>query len=309
MGNLVSLVRCDPNKRNLKDSIAKAIALTGFKPEGKVQTVIIKPNLNYYWEAATGCTTDPKVVGALIDYLRENYGDELNIKVAEADASAMRTEHVFPMLGYNELAYEKRVELFNLSKDTIKKEKVVIRGHEIEFEVPQSLMNADLFINLPKLKIMRTTKITCAMKNMFGCIATPRKFAYHPILNEAIVGINKILRPHLTLVDGLVGLGMHPIKLNLLMASVDVFSVDWVVAQIVGYNPRGVEFLKIALHEKLGSPKGISVRGEELTQFQKIFPGEGLLSQKLLWSFQFRILNLYTRVSGDVIPPFLEGTE
>jgi len=306
MGSPVSLVRCQPDRSDLVDSIAKAVEFIGFSSGRKIETVIIKPNLNYYWEANTGCTTDPQVVGALVDYLRGKYGHDLAIKVAEADASAMRTKHVFPMLGYDKLARDKKIELFNLSDDVLKKEKVTVNGHDLEFEVPQSLVNADLFVNVPKLKAMRVTKITCAMKNIFGCIATPRKFVYHPVLHEAIVGINKVLRPNLTVVDGLVGLGRNPVKLDLIMAGLDVFSVDWVVAQLLGYNPRSVGFLKVAMHEKLGNPRGILTCGENLSQFRKKVPRESFISQRLLWGLQFKILRLYKRVSGDVIPPFLE---
>ena len=306
MGKPVSLVLCRSDRSDLVDSISKATDLIQFDLKKKIETVIIKPNLNYYWEPNTGCTTDPQVVGALIDYLRGRYGKGLTIKVAEADASAMRTKHVFPMLGYDKLARDKEIELLNLSEDALKKEKVRVGGHEMEFDVPQSLVNADLFINVPKLKSMRVTKITCAMKNIFGCIGAPRKFVYHPILNEAIVGINKLLHPHLTIVDGLVGLGRFPVKLDLVMASVDVFSIDWIVARIVGHDPRGVRFLKIAMREKIGSPDGILTCGTEWGLFRKKFPGEGVLSQKLLWSLQFKILRLYKKVSGDVIPPFLE---
>lgn len=64
------------------------------------------------------------------------------------------------------------------------------------------------------------------MKNIFGCIGYRRKIVYHPFLDEAIVGINKVLRPHLTVVEGLVALGRYPVKLVLIMASADPFSVD-----------------------------------------------------------------------------------
>jgi uncharacterized protein (DUF362 family) len=305
MGSPVSLVRC-ADVTDLVGSIERAVDLIGFKPERKVKTVTIKPNLNYYWEAATGSTTDPRIVGALVDYVRKSFGDDVTIRVAEADASAMRTSHAFPMLGYTKLAEEKNVELFNLSKDDLRKEKVSVGSCTIEYEVPQSLLTVDLFINVPKLKIMRLTKITCAMKNIFGCIATPRKFVYHPILEEAIVGINKVLKPHLTVVDGLVGLGRCPVKLGLIMAGLDVFSIDWIVAQLVGYNPQRVKFLKIARSEKVGSPAGVITCGEDMRQFRNRFPREGLIPQKLSWSLQFGLLNLYKKISGDVIPPFLE---
>ena len=95
-------------------------------------------------------------------------------------------------------------------------------------------------------------------------------------------------------------------KLNLIMAGADVFSIDWIVARIAGYNPAKVRFLRIAMCEKVGSPNGVLTRGEDLAHFKKKFPGEGFLSQSLLWSLQFRMLRLYKKISGDVLPPFLE---
>jgi len=306
MGSIVGLVKAN-SLDNLKDQVSQVTDLIGFKPEGTVKTVIVKPNLCYYWDASTGYTTDPRLVAGVIDWVRGRFG-EVEIKVAEADASAMRTKYVFPALGYEKLAKEKNVELFNLSNDVLLDESVHVNGQEISFKVPSSLKKCDLFINVPKLKIMRAIKITCAMKNVFGCIGFPRKIVYHKILDEAIVGINKVLHPHLTIVDGLVGLGRFPVKLGLIMASVDVVSADWVASQIMGYRPSGVKFLKLAIKEKLGDPRSTVIVGEKLSEFAKAFPKEGFAATRYLWGIQFSLLNAYRRVSGDIIPPILEET-
>jgi uncharacterized protein (DUF362 family) len=304
MSNVVGLVKADISA-NLKDSISQVLDLIGFKASQPVKTVVLKPNLCYYWDASTGYTTDPRIVSGIIDYVREKFGD-VDIKIAEADASAMRTKYVFPVLGYDILAKEKKVELFNLSSDVLLDKTVCVRGQDISFKVPETLTKCDLFINVPKLKIMKATKITCAMKNIFGCIGFPRKMVYHKNLNEAIVGINKILQPHVTIVDGLVGLGRFPVKLGLILGALNVFSVDWVACKIMGYRPSSVDFLKVAIEEKLGNPGGIAVRGEDLETFAKNFPKETFLSSKYLWNFELWLLNAYRKVSGDVIPPFLE---
>jgi len=301
----VSLVRAGKLGENLFASLSKALDLIDFKTVSNPKSAVIKPNLCYYWDCTTGSTTDPRLVAAIIDLIRERYG-EINIKIAEADASAMRTKHVFPALGYERLAKEKDVELFNLSTDVLEDKIVSVQGHEILYKVPQLLMNSDLFINVPKLKIMRATKITCAMKNIFGCIGAPRKIVYHPFLNEAIVGINKILHPHLTVVDGMVALGGHPIKLGLIMGSVDPFSTDWVASQIMGYDPAKVGFLRIAVKEKLAKPEGIITKGENIAEFKKAFPKLGFTSSNLGWRLQFWLLRAYRKISGDIIPPVLE---
>ncbi len=306
LGSVVSLVRAQSSEEKIKDSVSEALALINLKPNNTVESVAIKPNLCYYWDATTGYTTDPKVVAGVIDWVRERYGVDTDIRVVEADATAMRTKLAFLVLGYEKLAKEKKVELFNLSKDSLYEKKVQVNGREITFKVPRLLLKSDLFINVPKLKIMRDVHITCAFKNIFGCIASPRKIVYHPFLNEAIVGINKILYPHLTIVDGLTALGRFPVKLGLIMASTDPFSIDWVASQIMGYNPSRIGFLRVAMREKLGDPEGIMTRGESIQTFKEIFPKVNRFRSKLLMDAQKRLLKLYKKIVKDVVPPALE---
>lgn len=302
---LVSLVKSPDSEQGIKRSMSKALTLINFVPQTPLKSVIIKPNLCYYWQAATGYTTDPRIVAAVIDYIRETCGESVQIRVAEADATAMRTKHAFLMLGYEKLARQKGIELLNLSTEASETRTVTVGNHELKFAVPKSLLEANLVINIPKLKTMRDVLFTCAMKNMFGSIATPKKIQYHPVLNEAIVGINKILGPHLTIVDGLVASGRFPVRLGLIMGSADAFSVDWVAASIMGYDPSGIKFLKLAVKEKLGDPQGLKVVGEEAQTFKKLFPHQSALSLRS-WTFQLRLLRLYARITGDVIPPMLE---
>jgi len=306
MGDLVGLVKVHSSEEEIKNSVEKALDIINFEPKSPVKSVDIKVNLCYYWHAATGYTTDPRVVAGVIDCIRERYGKDTHIRIVEADATAMRTKHAFLMLGYEKLAKEKDVELFNLSNDEISVEKAKVNGYEIDFQVPISLKKSDLFINMPKLKIMRETRITCALKNIYGCIAFPRKIVYHSMLSEAIVGINKILHPHLTIVDGLVALGRFPIKLGLIMISRDSFSTDWVASKIMGYNPEKIDFLRIAREEKIGDLNGIETRGENIVYFAKIFPKENFFSSKFWWDAQFRLFRLYAKIVKDIVPPMLE---
>jgi uncharacterized protein (DUF362 family) len=307
LGKIVSMIRSSESDQGIKEALAKALTLTDFRPEAKVRSVVIKPNLCYYWNSSTGYTTDPRVVEGIIDWVREEFGPEVDIKIAEADATAMKTKYVFRMLGFEELAEKKKVSLFNLSEDKLIERKVNVGKREITYSVPSLLLNSDLFINVHKLKIMRRVKITCAMKNIFGCIAAPRKFAYHPYLEEAIVGINKILHPNLTIVDGIVALGKHPAKLNLIMASTDVFSIDWVASQTMGYRPSQIKFLKIARKESVGNSAGILVQGDKMSDFARIFPKEPMFSVNRFWNVLLRVFKLYTKLAKDVIHPSLEG--
>jgi uncharacterized protein (DUF362 family) len=307
MGDIVSLVLSGRSKGELGEAVSRALVMTEFEHDRPVDSVAIKPNLCYYWDASTGYTTDSALVSAIIDWVRGTYGNEVSIRIVEADASAMRTKYAFSILGYRRLADKKNVGLVNLSEDELVEKTVRVNGREIAYKVSELLLNADLFINVPKLKVMRATKITCALKNVFGSIGYPKKMVYHSFLNEAIVGINEILHPHLTIVDGLVALGKSPVKLDLVMASKDPFSIDWIASQILGYSPRGVGFLKTAIREKVWSPEGIVVKGETSVEvLRKNFPRE-VVSQAMLWKLQLSLLKAYLRLVGDAAPHFVKG--
>lgn len=303
MQNYVSLVNSQNKGAGIKPALSKALNLIGFEPKTSVNTVAVKVNLCYYWNASTGFTTDPRLVEALIDHLRETYGNDVDIRIVEADASAMQTKYAFPLLGYTRLAEQKKVKLFNLSEDAIEEREVQVNNRKIAFKLPQMLLQSDLFINVPKLKTIRETHITCAMKNIFGCIAYPRKTIYHPFLDEAIVGVNKILKPHLNIVDGLVALGRFPVRLNLLMASEAPFAVDWVAAKVMGYSPIKIQFLALAIKERLGNPEEIAVVGERIDAFRQNFPRENNFVARAKMRFQLSLLLTYSRLSGDIVPP------
>ena len=307
MSSYVSLIKAESGKAT-KEDIAKALELIEFKAPAKVNTVAIKANLCYYWNASTGYTTDPALVGAIIDYLRDSYGQDLDITIAEADASAMQTKYAFKLLGYQKLAEEKNVKLLNLCQDNIQDAEVQVNGRKLALKVPESLMKSDLFINVPKLKVMRQVRLTCAMKNLFGAIAYPRKVIYHRTLEETIVGINKILKPHLNIVDGIIALGAYPVRLNLLMAGASAFSVDYVAAKVMGYQPSKVKFLNLAAKERLGEPRNVVVKGEKVEAFSKGFPIENNLVARVKMVAQFSLIKVYSKVSGDVIPPVIEDS-
>lgn len=308
----VSLVRSsDFDVAGVKKAVYESIDLLGYKPSKTPKTIAIKPNLCYYWDYTVGETTDPRVISALIDYIRDNWNENAEIKIIESDASAMRARHAFKMLGYERLAEKKSVELINLSEREFE-DKVVRIGNR-EFKVPfsSSLLEYDMVINVPKLKIGpyasgQAPEITCALKNFFGLISEPIKVKFHPMLNEYIVAINKLVRSDLTLVDGIVALGKHPIKLGLVIAGTDNISVDAIASQIMGFNPKRIKHLRLAKKENSGTLRDIEVLGADIKEFQRIFPKKNRLLFKIIWKSQLSLVHLYAKITGDTIPPMVD---
>jgi uncharacterized protein (DUF362 family) len=268
--------------------------------------IVIKPNLCYYWDSSTGQTTSPLLVAALIDFLRDYYSTQLDIVVAEADASAMKTKHAFKMLGYEKLVKEKEIRLVNLSMEPVKEISANVGNKQIQLSFSEELLDADIIVNMPKLKYHRLPKVTGAMKNIFGAIAKPNKFSYHKQLYDIIVASNKAINSDLVLVDGLVALGSHPKILNTLIMGTNAFETDCILSKLLGFNPNGINYLKIGEKEGLGRIRESNKYWNgSFYQISKELPKPNYLRQKISWDAQLFFLKLYSKIIGDVIPPML----
>jgi len=289
-------------------AVERALDKLNFDFSEKIENVVIKPNLCYYWDYSTGETTDPRVVSAVIDYVRKSLGEDVKIVIAEADASAMKTNYSFKVLGYEKLAAEKNVGLMNLSYGEIMEKKVKVKDVELTLPINKVLLDADLIINMPKIKTHNIVGITCALKNMFGAIAKPRKYAYHNMLSQVIVGANKIVRSDIIVVDGIIVRGSSPKKLGIVLAGNNPLTTDFIAAEIMGFNPKKVEYLDIAEKEGIGSAESIELVEDcaDFEQVKKVFPSHNYFLHKFLWKLQLKMLNAYATVVGDVIPPVLK---
>lgn len=268
--SLVSFVKIRENA--MEQAILEALDLIGYSFPKEIRNIVIKPNLCYYWDYTTGQTTDPVFVGALINVLRKKISFDRSISIVESDASAMKCKHAFKMLGYEKLAQNFNVKLVNLSEDGCNSTKVTVDRQSFNLMIPKTIQNADLKINVPKIKYtIEPIKITCALKNVFGCNPYQRKFRYHPRLGEVIVALNKAIRFDLCIIDGNIVSGIQPRKLGLLMASKDPVAIDVAAAKIAGVNPRTIRYLKLARKEGLGNDSFVS-KGEPLKYFKDRYP-------------------------------------
>jgi uncharacterized protein (DUF362 family) len=233
----------------------------------------------YYWDYSTGQTTDPKFVAALIDVLREQISPNLNISIVESDASAMRCRYAFKMLGYEKLASNYKVNLLNLSEDPYETVHVTAGKYSFKIMVPKTIQETDLKINVPKIKYaMEPIKLTCALKNIFGCNPYPKKFKYHSKLGEAIVAINKVMKFNLHIIDGIVVSGIQPRRLGLVMVSTDPVAIDTAAAKIASVNPKTIKYIQLAQREDLGNTTFIPI-GEPLEYFKSLYPKKKVQSK------------------------------
>jgi uncharacterized protein (DUF362 family) len=283
--SLVGLVECKTRDVDLiKKAIREAFNLIDYSfPEAK--KIVIKPNMCYYWDWSTGQTTDPLFVAALIGLLREEISSDVEISIVESDASAMKCKYAFKYLGYEKLAKDCNVDLVNLSVVEAEKTTVKVVDEVFEFSVPKIIRDADLCVNVPKMKYMSFTKISAALKNIYGCNPYPKKFEYHSELDKVIVALNKVMPFDLHVLDGLTVCGSKTLRLGLVMVSQDPVAVDAVAATIMGVNPKSVVHLRLAEKEGLGKTSFV-VKGASIDYFRKRFPRKGLSEKSIALGYR-----------------------
>jgi len=281
--SLVSFVQLEES--NIKKAIEDSLNLIDYQFKKDIQKVAIKPNMCYYWDYTTGQTTDPKFVAALIDVIRDQISPDVTISIVEADASAMKCKQAFKFLGYEKLAKEYHVNLVNLSEVEAEPVKVEAGNRSFNFMVPKIIQNADLRISLPKIKYMELSKISCALKNIYGCNPYPKKFKYHPILSETIVALNKIMRFDLSILDGMIVSGSQVSKLGLVMASQDPVAMDAAAATIMRVNPKSVKHIMLAEKEGIGKTS-FTAKGMNLNYFKEKYPQKNLTDKTITLGYK-----------------------
>jgi uncharacterized protein (DUF362 family) len=208
--------------------------------------IVIKPNLCDLSPWDLGATTDPEIVLSIIKYFKEiNPG--LKFYIIESDARERTTEEAFQRMGYYETLKDV-AELVNITR--LPQINVEIPTYPNELSLPELFFDDFFLISIANLKTHTYQKISCAVKNQFGCVPEWDRRKYHPYLEEVLDFINRAVKPDLCLIDGRIGMegggpvGGTPLKTEILILGRDPFWTDVTCAQIMGMNPKKIPFLK-----------------------------------------------------------------
>jgi len=221
--------------------------------ESRNSLIGIKPNLVVAKPSSSGATTSPEIVAGIIEYLKEKGFN--NIVVMEGSWIGERTARAFKVCGYEDISKHYGVPLVDLQRDTYREYKVDGMG----INVCDKAMEIDYFINVPVLKGHCQTKLTCALKNLKGCIPDSEKRRFHSMgLQKPIAYLSKILRQDLVVVDGIMGdlnfeEGGNPVQMNRIIAGRDPVLVDSYAAGLLGIDTDDIPYIKMAEAVGVGS--------------------------------------------------------
>lgn len=247
--------------------------------------ILIKPNYINAKHPSTGITTDGRVVEGIVRFLKEHGKEEIIIGEGSGWAD---TFQAFNVAGIDALAERWKVKLVDLNKDEFVE---VCPPNPLSLKKVKVAKTAlqSLIISAPKLKLHRIATVTLGLKNMMGALAS--KGAMHNgHLNENIADLASVLKPSLTVIDGIIAGEGHetsgnPVEMNLVIAGADPVAVDAVGAAVMGISPTDVKHLVLAEMKGLGTCRleKINVIGESIEAVKRVFRT----------SFSSRLLSLF----------------
>jgi uncharacterized protein (DUF362 family) len=282
----VSITRADPS--SLRASVASAISSVcdlGKMVAGK--SVLLKPNVFAPNPAPT--TTDPRVVVAVGKLCREAgarrviVAEGRSISTAKYRKGANSTRACFDAVGMTQALEAASIEAVYLEDDEFVE--VALPGAQIlkTAHVPKTIMEADVFINLPVMKIHSLTTVTLAIKNLHGIVSDYDKLYQHCYrelaLARKLTDLLRIRRIDLNVMDALVAQEAdhategRPVEMGLVLASTDAVALDAVASAVMGLVPDEVDTTRLASEAGLGEAdlSNIEVVGESIESVRRPF--------------------------------------
>ena len=270
--SLVSVVRTSPE--GVIRDVRKAMELAEWQRFiTRGAEVSLKVNLG--WDKLIpGAVSAPWVVEGVIQTIRDYVG---RIYLVESSQVVVDVEDALLMTRLDRVCGKYGVEWVNMSRSDFVRVRDDKRLVLKDVLIPEILTRTEV-ITLPLMKTHNKSTITGAVKNQWGCLRELRH-NYHLVLSRALVDVNAIVKPRFAVMDGTIGLEGNgpksgaPKEMNLLLASGDIVALDVTAAQIMGFDPAGIEHLQLCAQHGLGkgAPADIRVAGESIEDVRASF--------------------------------------
>lgn len=255
-----ALVRCrsyDPIE--VRKALRQGLDLLG-SPERFIRPgdrILIKPNMLSAKEPERAVTTHPEIIIAVGEMVLD-CGGKIVLGDSPAGAGNNLPKH-WSKTGIADAAQKLGVKPVSFEEAGVK-----------SFEVPGGFasisriaLEVDGIINLPKLKTHQLTRMTGAVKNMFGTVPGFRKSYIHSLapaslaFSRFIVGIYRHVIPRLNIMDAVWGMegngpsSGQPRHVGALLLSEDALSMDRLAARIMGMEEARLPIFQAAVEAGL----------------------------------------------------------
>jgi uncharacterized protein (DUF362 family) len=267
-GTYLSVVRGESPAELVNTAIKALGGIERFvKPD---DSVIIKPNICVaYHSYEYAATTNPEVVAAVVSLCRQAGARQVRVMDSPFGGTA---EQAYKRTGIADAVEAVGGEMEIMSPIKFRKTPLP-HGQDIkDWPVYGEALDADVLINIPIAKHHGMARLTLGMKNLMGLIQDRPKF--HGNLGQRIADLNTLLRPDLTIIDGVrilmnhgpSGGSLDDVKLaNTVIASHDIVAADTYAASLFDLTGADIPAIRAGSKMGLGITDLSSLKIEELS--------------------------------------------
>lgn len=278
--SIVAIVKCaDYERSSVEAAVREALRLAELDGELRGQKVLLKPNLLSARKPDEAVTTHPEVVRAAG---RVALDQGCEVSTGDSPPFAGQNPEKYSKLcastGVAQVAAELRIPLVRFEESSRTLPHPSGRFYK-SFEIANAVLDADVVVNIAKLKTHGLTAFTGAVKNVFGCIPGVRKGLFHvqaaedrEVFAQMLVDLLGAVTPRVNIVDAVVSMegegpnNGKPKQVGLIIASSDPVALDAVACTVVGIDPLSIATTRLAAEQGLGCADvgNIEIRGERL---------------------------------------------
>ena len=246
------------------ENTRKALSNIDLSPSEN-KRVLLKPNVGRSAQPEAGVTTHPQVVAAAIDAFRDTGAD---VAVGESPITGVAALDAFEISGISAVADKRNCPLIDMDVRQYVTVDIPDGVAIKSLRVCRQVAEYDVIVSIPVMKTHMHTGVTLSVKNMKGCLWRRSKVDLHMLpqlagyeekpLDIAIADMSSVLRPHLSIIDGTVGMeGLGPSAgkpkaLGVVLVGVDAFATDSVACAIMGISACDVPHLSIGAQRGYG---------------------------------------------------------
>ncbi len=271
----VAIVKSSKYSAELAQRIIEGVRECGLDVKGK--RVLLKPNLVEF-DSSTVINTDVSVVAAAFEAFSSLGAAEL--RIGEGPGHRRDAISIAEQAGYRGLLTKFDQHFIDLNRDDVSP--VDGFADESRFYFPNSALQADLIVSIPKMKTHHWAGATLSMKNFFGLVpgavyGWPKNTLHMIGIARSIVELNRVFTKTFAIVDGIVGMeGNGPIQgspkpAGVLVMGADLRAVDATCCRLMGIDPARIEYIKDSAHLGNATEAAIEQRGERIADVRTDF--------------------------------------
>ena len=276
----VAVLRTQPE--TVLEDYARLCELAGM-PEtlDRDATTILKDNISWHYPMPSANTTPWQLEGVILALHQAGLDDLVCVQNKTVVSNAVKGANLngftpvfqhydVPVLhNYNAedmhwVPHEPQAEMLALNR-------IFPKG----IHIPDYFFGKNI-VHLPTVKCHMYTTTTGAMKNAFGGLLSTHRHYTHTWIHETLVdllAIQREIHPGIfAVMDGTTagnGPGprtMSPVVKNVILASADQVAIDAVAAKLMGFDPLGIRYIRLA-HERglgVGDVREIELVGDDV---------------------------------------------